>query len=855
MALSPLMKQYLEVKQEHPDCRLMCRIGDFYEMFFEDAKTASRELDLVLTGKDCGLEERAPMCGVPHHAADGYIAKLVSRGYRVAICEQVEDPATAKGLVKRDVIRIITPGTVTEGGYLDEKKNNYICAAYNDDFGCGIAFADISTGEINATEILGDNVTARTLSEAAAYVPSELICHDGFPKETGALFTSRFNTLVSESDIESFGIETARDSIFSIYGENANTESEHSLRAVGGLLSYIKRTQKIDLTYLKKINFYLCDEFMGIDSASRRNLEISESMRGKQRKGSLLWAIDRTKTSAGARLLRRMLEKPLVNENSIRLRLEAVSELHSDGVLRNELREILKNVTDIERLTTRLVFGTANARDLKSLEKTIRLFPSVKELIKNASSKAIRRIDSEIDTLTEVATAIGDTIAEEPSALLKEGGIIKRGCNAAVDELFDMVTNGKAWIAKIEEYEREKTGIKTLKVGYNRVFGYYIEVSKSALNQVPEEYIRRQTLANGERFVTPELKETESRVIGARDRLYALEYELFVSLRDFVLQSLDKIKLAANALAELDVYCSNAEVAREQGYVCPEIDRSDKINIKNCRHPVVERFLDGSYFVPNDCMLDCGANRMMLITGPNMAGKSTYMRQVALCVILAQSGCFIPATEARIGIVDRVFTRVGASDDLASGNSTFMLEMNEVADILKNATKNSLIIYDEIGRGTSTYDGMSIARAVVEYTAKKIGAKTLFATHYHELTALEGETDGVVNYNIAAKKRGNDVVFLRKIIKGAADDSYGIEVAHLAGVPETVVNRAKQVLASLTENDSRPRKANTVAENDNISFESISENRVIERIKDLDINTLTPYEAISVLYELKKELD
>ncbi|MBR6754570.1 MAG: DNA mismatch repair protein MutS [Clostridia bacterium] len=855
MALSPLMKQYLEVKQEHPDCILMCRIGDFYEMFFEDAKTASRELDLVLTGKDCGLEERAPMCGVPHHAADGYIAKLVSRGYRVAICEQVEDPATAKGLVKRDVIRIITPGTVTEGGYLDEKKNNYICAAYNDDFGCGIAFADISTGEINATEILGDNVTARTLSEAAAYVPSELICHDGFPKETGALFTSRFNTLVSESDIESFGIETARDSIFSIYGENANTESEHSLRAVGGLLSYIKRTQKIDLTYLKKINFYLCDEFMGIDSASRRNLEISESMRGKQRKGSLLWAIDRTKTSAGARLLRRMLEKPLVNENSIRLRLEAVSELHSDGVLRNELREILKNVTDIERLTTRLVFGTANARDLKSLEKTIRLFPSVKELIKNASSKAIRRIDSEIDTLTEVATAIGDTIAEEPSALLKEGGIIKRGCNAAVDELFDMVTNGKAWIAKIEEYEREKTGIKTLKVGYNRVFGYYIEVSKSALNQVPEEYIRRQTLANGERFVTPELKETESRVIGARDRLYALEYELFVSLRDFVLQSLDKIKLAANALAELDVYCSNAEVAREQGYVCPEIDRSDKINIKNCRHPVVERFLDGSYFVPNDCMLDCGANRMMLITGPNMAGKSTYMRQVALCVILAQSGCFIPATKARIGIVDRVFTRVGASDDLASGNSTFMLEMNEVADILKNATKNSLIIYDEIGRGTSTYDGMSIARAVVEYTAKKIGAKTLFATHYHELTALEGETDGVVNYNIAAKKRGNDVVFLRKIIKGAADDSYGIEVAHLAGVPETVVNRAKQVLASLTENDSRPRKANTVAENDNISFESISENRVIERIKDLDINTLTPYEAISVLYELKKELD
>ncbi len=854
MALSPLMKQYLEVKQSHPECILMCRIGDFYEMFFEDAKTASRELDLVLTGKDCGLEERAPMCGVPHHAADGYIAKLVSRGYRVAICEQVEDPATAKGLVKRDVVRIITPGTVTEGGYLDEKKNNYICASFTDGLGCGIAFADISTGEINATEILGDNIVARTLSEAAAYSPSELICHDGFPKEMSALFASRFNTLVSDSDFSDFSKENADTVIFEIYGEAPATDSEHSIRAVGGLLSYIKRTQKIDLSYLKKINFYLCDEFMGIDAASRRNLEISESMRAKARKGSLLWAIDRTKTSAGARLLRRMLEKPLVNETAIRNRLDAVSELHSDGVLREELRELLKNVTDIERLTTRLVFGTANARDLKSLERTIRLFPSVKNLLATSKSMTFRRLDSEIDLLSEIATAIGDTIDDEPSAMLKEGGIIKRGCNAAVDELYDMVTNGKAWIAKIEELEREKTGIKTLKVGYNRVFGYYIEVSKSALNQVPDDYIRRQTLANGERFVTPELKETESRVIGARDRLYALEYELFVSLRDFVLESLERIKTSANALAELDVYCSNAEVAREQGYVCPEIDRSDKIVIKNCRHPVVERFLDGSYFVPNDCTLDCGSNRMMLITGPNMAGKSTYMRQVALCVILAQAGCFVPATEARIGIVDRVFTRVGASDDLASGNSTFMLEMNEVADILKNATKNSLIIYDEIGRGTSTYDGMSIARAVVEYTAKKIGAKTLFATHYHELTELEGETDGVVNYNIAAKKRGNDVVFLRKIIKGAADDSYGIEVAHLAGVPESVVNRAKQILGTLSETDLRPKKK-AVDESDNISFESINESRVIEKLKNLDINTLTPYEAISVLYELKKELD
>ncbi len=855
MALSPLMKQYLEVKQEHPECILMCRIGDFYEMFFEDAKTASRELDLVLTGKDCGLEERAPMCGVPHHAADSYIAKLVSRGYRVAICEQMEDPATAKGLVKRDVIRIITPGTVTEGGYLDEKKNNYICASICDDFGCGIAFADVSTGEISATEILGDNLTARVVSEAAAFLPSELIVPPEYPEAISNLFNSRFNTLVSNGDLSDFLLGYAVESIKTIYGKAPSADNEYALRAVGGLLAYIKNTQKIDLSYLQKINFYSCDEFMGIDSASRRNLEIAETMRAKQRKGSLLWAIDRTKTGAGARLLRRHLEKPLVNENAIRARLDAVKELYSDGVLRDELRSVLKDVTDIERLTTRLVYGTANARDLKALEKTIKLFPTVKELIANARSSSLKRIDSEIDTLTEVAEAIENTIAEEPSAMLKEGGIIRRGCNAAVDELYEMVTNGKAWIAKIEEYEREKTGIKTLKVGYNRVFGYYIEVSKTFLDQVPEEYIRRQTLSNGERFVTPELKETESRVIGARDRLYALEYELFVSLRDFVLKYLDKIKLAANALAELDVYCSNATVAREQGYVCPEIDRSDKIVLKNSRHPVVERFLDGNYFVPNDCALDCAANRMMLITGPNMAGKSTYMRQIALCVILAQSGCFVPATEARIGIVDRVFTRVGASDDLASGNSTFMLEMNEVADILKNATKQSLIIYDEIGRGTSTYDGMSIARAVVEYTAKKIGAKTLFATHYHELTALEGETDGVVNYNIAAKKRGNDVVFLRKIIKGAADDSYGIEVAHLAGVPEAVVNRAKQVLSSLVETASRPVASRKKEESDNISFEALNEARVIEKIKSIDINTLTPYEAITLLYELKKELD
>ncbi|MBR0231324.1 MAG: DNA mismatch repair protein MutS [Clostridia bacterium] len=855
MPISPLMKQYLEIKQEHPDCILMCRIGDFYEMFYEDAETASRELDLVLTGKDCGLEKRAPMCGVPFHAAESYIAKLVSRGYRVAICEQMEDPALAKGLVKREVIRIITPGTVTEGGYLDEGRNNYLASLWMSSGAAGIAFADVSTGEVRATDVTGDDILHRLLSESAAFAPSELVCPEGTDGEVTAAFTARFGTLISPMAKEDFSKSSALEALKRVYGEAPAEGSDFSVCAAGALIAYIERTQKRDLSYLQPVAYYTCDEFMGIDSASRRNLEITESMRTKQKKGSLLWAVDRTRTGAGARLLRARLEKPLVNETAIRTRLDGVKELFSDGVMREELREALKGVTDVERIMTRLVYGTANARDLNAIAKTAKLLPEIKELVSGAKSACLKHICANIDVLEDVCDAITKTIDDEPSMLLKEGGMIRPGCNAAVDELRDMVKNGKQWIARIEEYEKEKTGIKTLKIGYNRVFGYYIEVSKSFIDKVPPEYIRRQTLANGERYVTQELKDTESRVLGARDRLCALEYELFCSLRGFVLKAADRIHTTAEALAELDVCCSNAAVAAEQGYTCPEIDRSDVIKIKNCRHPVVERFLEGGYFVPNDCDLDCGANRIMLITGPNMAGKSTYMRQIALCVILAQAGCFVPATEARIGIVDRVFTRVGASDDLASGNSTFMLEMTEVADILKNATRKSLVIYDEIGRGTSTYDGMSIARAVVEYTSSKIGAKTLFATHYHELTELEGETDGVVNYNIAAKKRGNDVVFLRKIVRGSADDSYGIEVAHLAGVPDAVVKRAKQILQTLSEQGRIPPAASRrEPESDNISFEALGEQRVIERIKGLDINTLTPYEAISVLYELKKEL-
>ncbi len=859
MALSPLMKQYKEVKAQHPDCILMCRVGDFYEMFFEDAKIASRELELVLTGKDCGLEERAPMCGVPFHAADSYVSKLVSHGFRVAICEQMEDPADAKGLVKREVVRIISPGTVTDGNCLEAKSNNFLCAVWGDSQGCGVAFCDISTGEISATEMLGEGAEALLISESAAFSPKELVCAPSLSDGVKNEFRLRFGTLATTVEEDVFDLSSAREMIAEVFGQDApETQQEYALCAVGGLLRFVKSTQKTDLCYFKQVDYYSCETFLGIDLSSRRNLEICESLRGKTKKGSLLWAIDRTSTGAGGRLLRRHLEHPLVNENAIRARLEAVKELYGDSVLRGEVVASLKGITDIERLTTRLVYGTANARDLKALEKTITLLPRIKDLISVCRSNSLKQLFLQLDPLTDIGETISDTIADEPSALLREGNIIKRGCNAMIDELWDMVNNGKAWIARIEEQEREKTGIKTLKVGYNRVFGYYIEVSKQNADMVPAEYIRRQTLTNGERYVTEELKDTESRVIGARDKLYALEYELFSALRNYVLSHLERIKTTASALAQLDVFCSHAQTAREQNFVCPEVDRSDKINIKNGRHPVVERFLEGNYFVPNDCSLDCGANRLMLITGPNMAGKSTFMRQVALIVLLAQIGSFVPATEARIGIVDRIFTRVGASDDLASGSSTFMLEMTEVADILKNATKNSLIIYDEIGRGTSTYDGMSIARAVVEYTAKKIGARTLFATHYHELTTLPQETEGVVNFNIAAKKRGNDIVFLRKIVKGAADDSYGIEVAHLAGVPAPVVKRAKEVLASLlAENGGAKRASCTPSEpqEENVSFSSISNDRVLEQLRQMDINTLTPYEAISFLYQLKKELD
>ncbi|OGO88532.1 MAG: DNA mismatch repair protein MutS [Clostridiales bacterium GWF2_36_10] len=856
-----MMQQYNKVKEEYPDCILLFRLGDFYEMFFEDAKTASRELELVLTGRDCGVEERAPMCGVPFHAIDGYITKLVSKGYRVAICEQLEDPAVAKGIVKRDVIRIITPGTVTEGGFLRENENNYICSLYCEKGNFGLAFADISTGEINATELLGEDATEQLFSEIAAFSPSEVITISDTPENIKKRFSDRFNSLITIVESSDFLPENAKVQISEQYGDDwekkyETTVSSYASLAVGALLTYIKRTQKTDISYLNNLTFYSSDTFLGIDSFSRRNLELTSSIRNGEKKGSLIWVLDKTKTSLGARLLRKWIDKPLLNCNAIKLRQNSVKELFEDSITREEISRFLRDVVDIERLCTRLVYGSANARDLKALENTIKLLPDIKERLSIFKSTLLCDIYDKLDTLEDIGESIENTIDDDPPFSLREGGIIKSGCNATVDELRAMMTDGKTWIGKIEATEKEKTGIRTLKIGYNKVFGYYIEVSKSFIGQVPGDYIRRQTLANCERYVTEELKDIENRVIGAKDKVCALEYELFSSLRDYILKSLIRIQSTASSVANLDVLCSLASVAREYNYTCPEIDYSDKIILKDSRHPVVEKFLQGNYFIPNDCNLDCSSNRLMLITGPNMAGKSTYMRQTALCVLLAQIGSFVPATEARIGVVDRIFTRVGASDDLTSGSSTFMLEMNEVAEILKNATKKSLIIYDEIGRGTSTYDGMSIAKAVVEYTCKKIGAKTLFATHYHELTELEGELQGVINYNIAAKKRGDDIIFLRKIIKGAADDSYGIEVALLAGVPNAVVTRAKQILATLdgmekvSLKNSKKQKDDNI--NDNISFMDIAADSIREKLKNTDLNTLTPYEALSLLYELKK---
>ncbi len=854
MAMSPMMQQYLQIKEENPDCLLMFRLGDFYELFFEDAKTASRELELVLTGRDCGDGQRAPMCGVPFHAVEGYMTKLISKGYRVAICEQLEDPSKTKGLVKRGVVRVVSPGTVTEGSFLKDGQNNFLLALSMGETGYGFAYADVSTGVIYATELMGAERDNLLRTEVFAVSPAEVVLPESIDESIKEFFGRRIGIPVTCSG----GKLDMADSDFVKLSEGANRSchvSDLPQRAAALLVAYIKHTQKTNIGYFKPINYYKLDAFMHLDNFTRRNLELTASMRSGEKRGSLLWVLDKTNTSMGARLLKQRLDRPLLSERAINDRLDAVQELKDNPTDLKELTALLKQVMDMERISTRVVYGTANPRDLKSLENTAFALTPIKEKLAAFKCKTLRGVDAMLDPLQDIALSIAGAIANDPPVSTREGGIIVKGFSDRVDELRSLVSDGKQWIERIEAEEKEKTGIRTLKVGYNRVFGYYLEVSNSFKDAVPDRYIRRQTLTNGERYITEELKELEGKLISARDLDYALEYELFTKLCEYIIERLARIQRSCAAVAELDVYCSLATVALQNNFVRPEVDMSGIINIKDGRHPVVEKFMGDAYFVPNDCLLDTDKNRLSLITGPNMAGKSTFMRQVALISVMAQMGSFVPARSARLGIVDMVFTRVGASDDLATGTSTFMLEMTELAHILKNATKNSLIIYDEIGRGTSTYDGMSIARATLEYTAGKIGAKTLFATHYHELTSLEGTVEGVVNYNIAAKKRGEDIVFLRKIVRGATDDSYGIEVAKLAGVPAEVVSKAKRILKNLESESPVQAVPKVVEEEENISFSSMAEAEVAAKIRALDINTLTPIEALGILYELKKKVD
>ena len=857
--LTPMMKQYFAIKEKVRDYILFYRLGDFYEMFFEDALTASRELELTLTGRDCGQEERAPMCGVPYHASEVYIGRLVRKGYKVAICEQVEDPKSAKGIVKRDIVRMVTPGTVIEASMLDETRNNFLCCLYTVGNDAGIAYADISTGEAFVTAAAS---TVELFAELGRVLPHELLL--GGAAATDELLLSflkeRLECIHSVLPEESFDMQHAVGLIRSCFGElnwqeTGLDRSTLAVRALGGLLQYLSDTQKTSLGSLNSLQVYQQGQYMDLDLNARRNLELCETMRTKDKKGSLLWVMDKTRTAMGSRLIRQWIEKPLVNPIHIRKRQEAVRALCDDVLARSALKEELRGLFDLERLISRVVYGSANCRDLRSLEMTFEKLPAIQARTAAFSSPLLAELHSRIDLLDDCRELLSRAIVDEPPIVLREGGLIKAGYNAEVDELRELAHGGKGKIAAIEAREREATGIKALKVGYNRVFGYYIEVTKVNQSLVPESYIRKQTLANGERYITDELKQLESMVLGAQERLTSLEYELFTEVRDTIAAQVHRIQRTAHALANLDVLIALAELAEENHYVCPEVDFSGVIDIKDGRHPVVEKVLQDSLFIPNDTVLDGGENRMAIITGPNMAGKSTYMRQVALITIMAQIGSFVPARAAHIGIVDRVFTRVGASDDLASGQSTFMVEMSEVADILKGATRNSLVILDEIGRGTSTYDGMAIARSVVEYIAdkKKIGCRTLFATHYHELTALENLLDGVKNYNIAVKKRGDDITFLRKIVRGGADESYGIEVAKLAGVPNPVIKRAKAILGDL-ESELPRAEVRTVPEDaePQISMLDLSAGQVADRLRAAQLETMTPIEALNLLFELKK---
>ena len=860
--LTPMQRQYQQIKEQNQDCILFFRLGDFYEMFNEDAKLAARELDLTLTSRDRSKpkEEQTPMCGVPYHSVDSYIARLVQKGYKVAICEQMEDPALAKGLVERDITRIVTPGTVTESCMLDENKNNYMGCVYGEGGKFGLAFCDVSTGAFFAT-VCGD--AQNVASELGRFSPSEVLRYgsnvDCEPIDD-AIFR-RLNCCVDEGKSELFVLEKCEELLETHFSQSLAqlglAGMPAAIIASGALLQTLLTLQKNDLAHIRQLQYYTTGKFMELDLDARRNLELTETMRSKEKKGTLLWVLDKTHTAMGGRLLRSWLEKPLLDPVEITRRHAAVEDLVDNVILRGELEEALRDVTDLERVQTRIVTGTVNCRDLLGLARGFRALPEVKRQLQGCGAPLLAKLEQAIDPLTDCADLIESTIVDDPPLTIREGGIIRKGADPEADRLRDIMEGGSGTIAAIEASEREKTGIRTLKVGFNRVFGYYIEVSKSFMDQVPETYIRKQTLANCERYITQELKDLENQVLTAKDRLTALEYQIFTRLREHLAQQAARVQLTAQAVAAADVLCSLAAVAVQRGYCRPEITLGREISITDGRHPVVEAVLKDTLFVPNDTNLGSDDNQVAIITGPNMAGKSTYMRQVALIVLMAQMGSFVPARSAKIGIVDRVFTRIGASDDLASGQSTFMVEMAEVATILKYATSRSLLILDEIGRGTSTYDGMAIARAVLEYAAnpRRLGAKTLFATHYHELSTMEDKLPNVKNYNIAVKKRGEQMIFLRKIVPGAADDSYGIEVAKLAGIPNVVISRAREILAELEAEGSAPAPAAVKEPDDQVSMLDLTGQQVIAALSAVTVETLTPIEAMNELYKLKKLLD
>ncbi|MCQ2428205.1 MAG: DNA mismatch repair protein MutS [Clostridia bacterium] len=862
--MSPMMEQYFAIKNKYKNYLLFYRLGDFYELFFDDALTASRELELTLTGRDCGEAERAPMCGVPFHSADSYIAKLIEKGYKVAICEQMEDPATAKGLVKRDVIRIVTAGTVLEADMLNEKKNNYLASVCIAENAIGLSLADVSTGQVFATCFDGADRMQELKNELGTYSAAGGRVRRGAERVPGlaGVVRGRLDASVEDTRELYFLPGDAAGYAERQFGPvltDADRQKGSLIASLGALLAYIEETQKTDISYIKDLNIYENGRYMQLDFSTRRNLELTETLRTKEKKGTLLWALDKTETAPGARMLRQWLEHPLLSLSKITRRQAAVGELVDMPTLREDVRELLSRCLDLERLITRVVYGSANARDLRAISTTLSVLPEIKRLLADCTSAELAEIRDGSDALDDIVSLIESGIVQDPPFSVREGGMIADGYSAEIDGLRSVVSGGKDWIENEAEKERERTGIKNLRIGYNRVFGYYIEVTNSFKDLVPETYIRKQTLSNAERYITEELKKVEATVLGAGDRLASAEYEAFCDIRSRVSDASERIQKTASLVARLDVYCSLAKVADAGGYVCPSMNDRRMIDIRDGRHPVVEKFVKNAGFVPNDTHLDMKSNRVMLITGPNMAGKSTYMRQVALIAVMTQIGSFVPAASADMCVLDRIFTRIGASDDLASGQSTFMLEMNEVAAILRSATKDSLIVYDEVGRGTSTFDGMSIARAILEYThSRKVGAKTMFATHYHELTSMADEFEGIFNCNIAARKRGGDVIFLRKIVPGSTDDSYGIEVAKLAGVPSEVIKRAREILAEveakarLADQSVLPEKTEAADEEMNIG-EFINDS-IIDDIRAADLNNMSPFEAMNLLFDFQKRL-